>query len=517
MTENPGDKESDTKQPEGPPALVPPDATGQEPTRRSRIQLLLVLACGLLLVVGAVAVLFWPPLQETPRVEEPQAPHEASPMDQPSPVAQQPVAPPGETTPEAAAPDEAIPSETAPEANRLLGEWLKKQAVAEAENITAWGGKDYSKAVSLARDCDRLLGEQQFVEAQGACKEAIAGLDRLMAEKRNLLDDALRTGFLTLENGDPEGAAAHFQRALAIEADNQQAQKGLRRAARLPEVLRLVEAGQAQELAGDAQGALKSFSKAASLDPDFRPARKGLSRVRADISEKQFRKAMSRALQALDRGDLAAAGDALARAQAVKGGDPALADLKKRLYGAQLNRNLETLRREEESLEKSERWREALSACEQALTLDPGAAFASSCRERANRRIELDSRLESILARPERLFEDGPLNEARTVLARASELSPRGSRLRSQLDRLTQLIREAAVDVEVQLISDGLTEVVIYHVGRLGRFHEKRVVLRTGDYTATGSRNGFRDVRQTLKVRSGSGKMVFTLRCEEPI
>jgi hypothetical protein len=66
-------------------------------------------------------------------------------------------------------------------------------------------------------------------------------------------------------------------------------------------------------------------------------------------------------------------------------------------------------------------------------------------------------------------------------------------------------------------MSDGLTDVVIYHVGRLGLFQEKQLVLRTGNYTATGSRNGFRDVRQTLKVRPGSGKMVFTLRCEEPI
>ena len=70
---------------------------------------------------------------------------------------------------------------------------------------------------------------------------------------------------------------------------------------------------------------------------------------------------------------------------------------------------------------------------------------------------------------------------------------------------------------EVVILSDGLTDVVIYHVGRLGLFQEKSLVLRTGDYTATGSRNGFRDVRQTLKVRPGTGRMIFKLRCEEPI
>ena len=82
---------------------------------------------------------------------------------------------------------------------------------------------------------------------------------------------------------------------------------------------------------------------------------------------------------------------------------------------------------------------------------------------------------------------------------------------------LAARIQQAEAEIEVVIMSDGLTDVAIYHVGRLGLFQEKQLVLRTGNYTATGSRNGFRDVRQTLKVRPGSGKMVFTLRCEEPI
>ncbi len=506
MTAQPGDEKGPSKKPEAPPDLVPPDASGPAAARHSRIRLLLILACGLLLIAGAAAVLFFPPLQEAPPTEKPQTPQTAVPVAQPR-----------EAAADRAAPAEVSPGEAALQARQLLGEWLSKQAAAEAENVAAWGGEDYARAVSLARDCDRLLGVQQVAEAREACAEAIAGLDRLLADKETLLQTALRAGFLALENGDAESAAGHFQTALDIEADNPQAAKGVRRAASLPAVVRLVEAGRAKEGSGEAEGALKSFTEAAALDPDFQPAQEGLSRVRANIADHQFRQAMSRALQALDRGDLAAAGRALQRARAAKGSDPALTDLKKRLDRARLTRTLEALRRESESLEQGERWQEALSACEQALALDPGAAFAASCRDRVSRRIEINGHLESILSRPERLFEEGPLDDARTVLARASELTPFGPRLRSQLVRLRQLIREAEVEVEVVLLSDGLTEVVIYHVGRMGRFIEKRLVLRTGDYTATGSRNGFRDVRQTLKVRSGSGTMTFTLRCEEPI
>jgi hypothetical protein len=226
---------------------------------------------------------------------------------------------------------------------------------------------------------------------------------------------------------------------------------------------------------------------------------------------------MSSALEALSVDKLTAAGAALKKAEVLKPDDPALLDLKDRLFRARVARKMDALRRQGEKLEKGERWQEALKVCEQALALDSRVAFAASCRERVSRRIELDSRLRSILSRPERLFSDGPLQEARVVLASALRVNPRGPLLNSQIDKAGKLIREAETEVEVVIRSDGLTDVVIYHVGRLGRFQEKKLVLRTGNYTATGSRNGFRDVRQTLKVRPGGGTIVVTLRCEEPI
>ena len=129
----------------------------------------------------------------------------------------------------------------------------------------------------------------------------------------------------------------------------------------------------------------------------------------------------------------------------------------------------------------------------------------------------MDRQLQGVFSHPERLFEDAPLKAARQLLAFASTIEPRGPQLAEQVRRLSALITEAEAEVEVVIKSDGLTEISIYHVGRLGSFLEKRLVLRTGDYTATGNRNGYRDMRQTLKVRPGSGSLVFTLLCKEPI
>ena len=83
--------------------------------------------------------------------------------------------------------------------------------------------------------------------------------------------------------------------------------------------------------------------------------------------------------------------------------------------------------------------------------------------------------------------------------------------------KLQDAVRLALIPVELMIYSDKNTEVAIYHVGRLGRFEQKMISLRPGDYTVTGTRAGFRDVRRILKLRAGEHVPPLLIRCEEPV
>jgi hypothetical protein len=67
------------------------------------------------------------------------------------------------------------------------------------------------------------------------------------------------------------------------------------------------------------------------------------------------------------------------------------------------------------------------------------------------------------------------------------------------------------------LISDNLTDVMVYRVGRLGRFTQHVLDLRPGSYTVVGSRAGYRDVRQSLTVSPNRDSKPLMVRCEEKI
>ena len=502
MTEDSTPKQDNGETPRRTPTLIPPDATAGEEQRPSRTPLLIAVG-GFLLVIAALLVVLLPLMSENRT-----APTTALETDTLKP--QPPIQKQAATSPEAT-------DQTATEIEQLIGTWLRKQAEGEAENVAAWGGESYVAATTLGKECSQLLQEKQYLPAREACNQAIDKLSALMASKEALLEETVAAGLLALEQGTSELAVEYFQQALAIDADQEKASAGLRRAKQLPTVLRFMQDGETMESAGDPEGALRAFSEAAALDPDYASAQQALARVKVAIAEKEFQLAMSRALQAMAEGKNLAARTALQKAETIKPGDRAVHDLKKQLLLNQRAARLSTLRQNAERMEREERWPEVLKTCTEALSLDSNAAFASSCKERARLRVELDNQFAAIFAKPERLFTEGPRKEARHTLRYASQVSPRGPILASQMDRLDVLVTEAEAEIEVVIISDGLTDVAIYHVGRLGLFQEKQLVLRTGNYTATGSRNGFRDVRQTLKVRPGSGKMVFTLRCEEPI
>ncbi len=497
------EKSGKTHSPENGPVLVPPDGGGQgggDGTDTGKVFVFVGLA--VLLLLAAIVIWVLPDLGEK-SATGPRVPPVL--QEQRQSVASTPASAENTNTDSQAA-----------EVAGLLGVWHTRQAVFEAENGALWGGDQYRLALEEAARCDNQSAQKNYDDALVACDKAISSIEELTASKEERLAEAISAGFVFLENGEADKAAYQFDIALAIDPAGNQAQKGVQQLAVRAEVLSLVQQGKAQEKDGDFHGAVKLFKQAVVLDPDFQPARLALTKTKEAIAEQSFQQSMGRALAALAESKFAAARTALKEARSIRPGDPVLVDLAGQIAGYELSANLSRLREKSITLESQEKWQQVVDICRQALTLSSTASFAVSCQDRAQRRLDLDKRLQSILAQPERLFDKDSLLMAKEIRRFAMGVSSPGPRLSGQIKELASLIDLAEAEVSVLLRSDTLTDIVIYHVGRLGHFAEKKLVLNTGNYTVVGSRQGFRDVRQTLRVRPGS-ELVFTVRCEEPI
>jgi len=396
-------------------------------------------------------------------------------------------------------------------AEEALEAAISAKASLEDKQVLLWGGEDYAAALGALGAADEHLTSGEYAAAADRYTEAT-----LDARAPDVFRRALEDGRRALAAGDSVAAAAAFRLAGAMVPNNPSAATGLRRAEALDRVLELLAAGARAERVDDLTLAEENYRGAVALDGLSPTAQAALARVRAAISDDAFTQAMSAGLQALEQRDYAAAREAFKRADAIEPGSRQAADAVAQVEQAVKLEAIFEYREQALSAVAAENWHDAIRYYEGVLGLDSTIRFAREGLSRATARAHLADRLDFHLSHPDRLSSDAVLREATGLLAEASVVEPAGPRLRQQLDDLRGLLRVAATPVRVRLESDNLTEVTVYHVGRLGTFERHELELRPGTYTVVGRRDGYRDVRRQLVVAPGE-QPTLVVRCEEEI
>ncbi len=399
-------------------------------------------------------------------------------------------------------------------AERRLAELLRHRARLEAGGVAEWGGERFQSVLQQQAKGDEAFARLAFRDAVAAYEDALSALQRLASERTRIHAAALAAGNRAMEEGETEEALEQFSIALAADPADAEAAHGLQRVRTLQQVRELTDLAARQEAQGELKSALENYRRALKLEPRDQPALDGQARLTSVLEEREFRQAMSRLLSRLDADDLKGAREAAKAARALRRDAPELRDAMTRLAVMEKAARLRALRRRAEQEAAGEQWSKAAQTYRQALAVDPNAEFAQSGLQRAERYLRLFRNLDRYLDDPGRLAEDGPLANAQALLAEARLADP-GPRLRQRMERLQRLLDMAARRVPVFLKSDGETEVLIYHVGRLGRFKDYRLELRPGNYTAMGSRDGYRDVRIRFTVTAEGGMEPVLIRCEE--
>jgi len=478
-----------------PPVLRPPADDGDDKRVGSNTPVMLFIGISLFLLLVIAGMVIWVLPQRDPSL---------------------PVASPSQPSEQGPEKDQALHAQEQ-KARALLKQWLSVRVRAEADRVARWGNSAYENITETAAGANAAMQARSFEQAGNLYAAATEELEKLMARKETMLEAALQEGTQALEQNRSLAAADAFQRALAIDPDNAQARRGAERAAVRDEVRALLEQALQKERDGDYPAALDLVDTLLELDGEFGPGLEARKRITDTVENRVFQEGMTAFLAAMEDNNLTDARTAYEKAKQLRSNDPIVAQAGKRLAEAEQAHALQRLRSKAERLSMNERWSDALQAYHAALTIAPQATFAVNGRQKAEKRFELDTVLESILAHPDRLQEDGPLKEARQALECAMAVPAPGPRLQGQIDRLAELLHAATTPVSVTITSDSKTEVMLYRVARLGRFFTKQLMLRPGTYTLVGSREGYRDERITFDVDPQQTEMNVAIRCKEQI
>ena len=320
-----------------------------------------------------------------------------------------------------------------------------------------------------------------------------------------------------LAAGHSELALQQYDIVLAIEPTHAAALAGRARAERLPEVLALLQRAEGERARGELEAALASYREAVALDPAWAAAGVGAADVARLKRDADFERLLSAGFGALTSEDFTTAQEKFTAALALRPGSrEAQEGLVQADEGAKLDR-LELAEARALAFERRELWDQAIALYRSVLESDQTLVFAQVGLERSLGRAGLDAKLNNLLANPTLLFGDAVLADARKLVEEAAAQAEKGPRLTGQIDELKGLIDIASTPIPVRLTSDQLTSVTLYRVGTLGTFVARDVELRPGTYTVIGSRDGYRDVRQTFTVRPGRNLPPISVVCVEPI
>jgi serine/threonine protein kinase len=398
-----------------------------------------------------------------------------------------------------------------------LGRLLSRMRTLEGRAVQRWGGLPFRRAEDAYKAGDAAYLEKDFARAGDHYREALDVLEPLLDQVDVVFNTTLNDAEQALGNGDTAEALRLYELAVAISPSHGPARRGLFRAKNLDEVLSLTEQGLILERDLELDAALQNFEMAIELDPEWEVAKTGRSRVLQTVNELEFQQRMTEGLTSLYESDYLGARAAFRMAQELQPGSPEPADgLQQVDQGIRLG-NISALEQEAAAREDSEKWQESADAYSRILELDSDLSFAQDGLTRSREMIALHEQLDKYIESPDSLSSPRTMQSATNMVVNITRMPEIGSQLAKQRDELSRLLKRAATPLTVQIVSDNLTDVSIYKVGKLGSFSATELTLRPGTYVAVGSRPGYRDVRVEFHVSPEEDMQPVVVRCEERI
>ena len=511
---SPAEEDSASVQPE---IITPLSVTHRAPdkgvsisARRNRIRAAIIALAFVLLVTGGLGLLNY--LSDRSEERAP-AQEPAGKLDQP--LQEQTAKQPQESSPSIA--DPATVAAEKERAEKNLAEFLKRKQELEAKGVSQWGGESYREMTQLADEADRFLLETEYAAAATGYSAAVSKARVLIGQIESVLEQQLAEGQAAMDQGASDLAQQKFSIALMIDPHNQVARHGLQRAQKMDAVKKLMASGNRHENAGKIAFAHADYQEALRLDPESKEARQALARIKGQIRQEEFQQLMSEGLTALHRNEYQLAREKLLKAKSFRPQSQEVKDALAQVDQSIRLARIETYRQKAAAAEQAENWAQALDAYEKVLEIDANIQFATQGKNRALDRIRIDRRIDFFLQQPKALESDRQLENARALIAEIEDINPKGAQLKARFEKLARIVDAAQTPVKIIIESDTFTNVVVYKIGKLGRFESRELSLRPGTYTVVGTRDGYQDVRKTIIIKPGQNLVRIAIRCETGI
>ena len=402
-------------------------------------------------------------------------------------------------------------------AHQKLADFLVAKETLEGQGVADWGEPSYIEMIKSGEAADSAFMNKDYKVAAEQYIRATSMAEDLAGRSDEALIRMLDDREAALDAGEGVQAQSKFGTALMIDSASQVARRGLERAKTIEAVNGLIASGKQHETGGKPTLAAADYQKALQLDAYSQEARTALENVTGRIREAQFQQLISAGLAAFHGNEFPVARKKLLKAKALKPNSPEVLEALLQVDQAIRLARIDTLQKNALAAEQIEDWQSVVNLHQAVLDIDPNIQFARRGRKRAAEQIRIAKRFDFFLANPEILESDNQLKSAILLLSEAEEVEPQGPKLAKRIQKLDRRVRIAKTPIKITIVSDNLTHVAVYKIGKLGRFEVRELELRPGSYTVVGVRDGYQDVRQKIVIKPDREPIRVTVKCKVKI
>ncbi|MBC9867062.1 MAG: tetratricopeptide repeat protein [Opitutae bacterium] len=375
----------------------------------------------------------------------------------------------------------------------------------------------YQTVKSDLLEADTLLKNGEIQIALSRLGEIEAKLQSMIEQGEKQFQASLRAGLDALNSGDGDRAKELLVTAQALRPDDPFVAQQLNRAENINQVYAHFKEGRSYEDQGLYSMARVEYQKALDLDPDSVNINSRLQAINQALNQEIFESTARDGMAALAAGNGNSAVELLEKATALMPGDIQARNALKDARELQRRQRVDQLVATGKQELKNQAWLAARDAFEEALDYEPASQAAQDGFSHAQAQIEREAQLKVILLEAESFERNGELDKALIVLREGRQIADPLGAITKKIKFLEEILAEQSKPQQVRILSDNLTSIQIYQVGKFDPFHELNLELRPGKYTVVGSRLMYRDVRHTLWVEVGESPKPLEVICKEKL
>lgn len=383
-----------------------------------------------------------------------------------------------------------------------LPNWANDKA-AELERLKA-------RAVEHFAVGEYLLARETLQQSDDLAMAALAEHPaRLAAAKREA-----KEAFANQQAAQAEEA---LQRALSLSPNDAEMRALEKRIAVLPRVLDLLRQAAVAQNENRPEKEIAALQDALALDPSRTEVAARLAALRDARTQRQFADALRRATDALDSGDLAEAEKRIDAAAALVPTSQALDPLRERLKQARINMEFDEQIALGESAVRADNWATAARHFHLAQQLKPNDKTAVENHDSARKVVAIGEKIRRMLAQEERLADRGVVDSVAAYLRQVEPVVGVSAGLREIHGELARKVALYLIEVDVVVVSDNATHIVVRGEGRVGKTTRRTIRLRPGRHIFEGSRSGYKSKLVHVEIEPGGAPVEVTVICDERI